>query len=150
MPFTVTVGDIPTIAYLICTRQSNDATELLHSQDDAVKWLEELYTEHSFVRVGEYHIVFLWRIETVLMTDVFVHHRIFSNTDAGGHAIEPHVFKQKTVCKATGVASRYSLITLGREQEHSCRFDTVADYVDRDASLPSFPEGFLVQQRPWQ
>jgi hypothetical protein len=147
IPFNHVEGNIDLIVYPIIT--ADDLHILLPQQTDIQTHLHKLYVAQSDkLDRGVYHIVFIWNRHGQLMTDIWVYQRNMIDSIGGETSIESCLtFQDITLYTPAGIASENTLVTMGREQEHRWKFDTLQEYLDRSKSLPDFPEGYIPNKK---
>lgn len=142
-PFNHVINTIPLIIYPI-KHTTDKIRAVVPDKESIKKRLEALYAaQGEHLMVGIYHIVFVWEWGGYLMTDVWIYRQSFFDPDYSKTSLDfCKVFKDLAPEAVTGLASEYTLVTLGREQEHRWKFDSLEEYLDRSKTLPVFPEGF--------
>ncbi|MGH7869825.1 MAG: Ldh family oxidoreductase [Candidatus Dormibacteraceae bacterium] len=103
-----------------------------------------LYETHSndLIR-GDYQVVFVWNWSGFIMTDAWIYQPNFMTPAISGVRFPEkcHLYKDMHTYPVVGLGGN-SVVTVGREQEHSWKYDSVEEYVDRTKSMPDFPDGF--------
>lgn len=142
-PFNYSVNDLPLIIYPI--KSANDLHSILTNRNAIQQHLNTLYKKHDEVLVrGVFHVVFIWVWRGLLMTDIWIQQRNTLGEDVNEEiGIEKCItFKGIDEYSPVGIASGNTMVTLGREQEHRWKFDSLEEYLDRSKSMPDFPDGF--------
>lgn len=128
----------PLIVYPV--KDENPLTAVFTNSNEIKAHLDELYQSHDQVLAkGDYHILFVWNLDSHRMTDVWIHD--MHNWSDSGPLVECLTFRDLEVCHDAGIASGDSLIVLGREEELRRELNSQEKYLDRSNYLPTFPEG---------
>jgi hypothetical protein len=138
IPFTIVINDIPIIIYPV--KDENPLNEIFKSKEEIVEHIDNLYKENGSLKIGQYHIIFVWNLNKQRMTDVWIHE--MKNWSNSGPLISCKTFRGYQECTDAGIASGDSLIVLGREEELRRNCKNIEEYVDRSNILPEFPKDF--------
>jgi len=142
-PFNLNVNNIPLIVYPV--KDENPLYDVFKDKAEIVDHLNQLYTKNkSILQKGEYHILFVWNLESERMTDVWIHS--MKNWSDSGPLIECLTFRSLEICHDAGIASGDSITALGREEELRRRSNSLKEYVDRSKHIPDFPEGMVPEE----
>ncbi len=146
-PFNHQIGDIPLIIYPVKWGQS--LKDLVKNEDEIKQKLNKLYKLQSEdLEVGLYHIVFVWNFGGYFLTDVWIYRKAFFNSGYTETSLDfCRTYKDDSPYHDAGLASGNTIVTIGREQEHSWKFDSLEDYLDRSKSMPEFPPGFAPDEK---
>ncbi len=142
-PFNHRANDVPLIIYPVKS-DDNSVKNIVKDSAHILRKLDELYAKYSEeLQIGIYHIVFIWGWGGYFMTDIWIYRQAFFSDEYGDTSLDfCKTYKDLEPHQAAGLASQNTIVTLGREQEHRWKFDSVEEYVDRSKSIPDFPTGF--------
>jgi len=143
-PFTQNISNIPLIIYPV--KDENPLYDVFEDKAEIKEHLKNLYNKQkSVLNKGEYHILFVWNLESERMTDVWMHS--MKNWSDSGPLIECLTFRSLEICHDAGIASGDSIIALGREEELRRKSKSLEEYVDRSEHIPDFPEGMVPEEK---
>ena len=101
--------------------------------------LEQLYKQHQEIRTGSYHVVVIWSLKGVAMTDVWI--MSMDNYYAlSGPFVICKTFAGMKPSADTGLASGDTLLMLGAEEElRRYLHRPIKEYANRAKYLPNLP-----------